>query len=100
MDDALFVYEIVDPHRPGVRQIGLGGMATTAEIRTDERPDAPVIRNEGIREEKAVGRARLVERIGAFIGTVNLVVDDGDGRLHGALVDLADDAPESFRATD
>ncbi|HUH13610.1 MAG TPA: DUF1015 family protein [Longimicrobiales bacterium] len=100
VNDVLFVYEIDDPHRPGVRQVGLGGMAATADIRTGERPDGPVIRNEGIREEKAEGRARLVERIGAFIGTVNLVVDDDAGRLHAALLEHADAAPESFRATD
>lgn len=100
VEDALFVYEIVDPSRPGVRQIGVGGMAATDEIRTGARPDAPVIRNEGIREEKAAGRARLVERIGAFIGTVNLVVDDDAGALHRTLEALADAGPETFRATD
>lgn len=100
VDDVLYVYEIVDPHRVGIRQIGLGGMAATAEIRTGDRPEAPVIRNEGIREEKAVGRARLVERIGAFIGTVNLVVDDDARKLQGALQALADSTPESYRATD
>ena len=34
VEDALFLYEIVDPARPGVRQIGLGGMVPTDDIRT------------------------------------------------------------------
>ena len=33
-DDVLFLYEVVSPRRPDVRQIGLGGVAGTAEIRT------------------------------------------------------------------
>lgn len=94
----LYVYEIQDPQRPKVRQIGLGGMAPTAEIRTDDRPDGRIVRNEGIREEKARGRARLVERTGAFIGTVNLVVEDRGDRLQRALEAHADARPEDFRA--
>jgi len=98
--DVLFVYEIDDPRRPGVRQIGLGGMASTREIRTEARPEGTVIRNEGIREEKARGRARLVGRTGAFVGTVNLAVEDAEGRFAGALKAYADRTPEAYRATD
>jgi len=87
---ALYVYEIEDPRRPGVRQIGLGGLARTAEIRTERTPDAPIIRNEGIRESKARGRARLIEVTRAIIGTVNHAVPDEDGTLAGALERLAD----------
>ncbi len=86
----LFVYEILDPRRPGVRQIGLGGLARTADIRTRRMPDAPIIRNEGIRESKARGRARLIEATRAIIGTVNHAVPDTDGTLAAQLERLAD----------
>ena len=59
--DILWVYEIVSPRQPQLRQIGLGGFARTADIRTDETPDGTIIRNEGIRPAKAAGRARLVD---------------------------------------
>ena len=56
VEDALFLYEIADPLRPAVRQIGLGGMAPTKDIRTDATPEGVIIRNEGIRDKKAKGR--------------------------------------------
>lgn len=87
---ALFVYEIRDPRRPDVRQIGLGGLARTADIRTERAPEAPIIRNEGIREAKARGRARLIEATRAIIGTVNNAVPDEDGSFAAALERLAD----------
>lgn len=98
--DVLFVYEIVDPRRPGVRQIGLGGMVSTDEIRTEERPEGTIVRNEGIREEKARGRARLVEATNSFIGTVNLAVEDRDDALQSTLEAHADSRSEDYRATD
>jgi uncharacterized protein (DUF1015 family) len=91
----LFVYEIAGPARPGVRQIGLGGFARTDQIRTPERPAAPIIRNEGIREGKARGRARLIEATGAIVGMVNNAVPDADGRFAEAL-----DAHADARAPD
>ncbi len=94
------LYEIVDPERPSVRQIGLGGIAPTRQIRTDENPDGGVVRNEGIREEKARGRARLVEATRGIIGTVNLAVEDQVGDFARTLEDVADRRPEDFRATD
>ncbi len=96
----LFVYEIQDPQRPGVRQIGLGGMAATDQIRTDENPDGTIVRNEGIRQEKARGRARLIEATHAFIGTVNLSVEDRTGRFSDALEEYADGREEDYGATD
>lgn len=54
--DLLYVYRIDDPARPGIAQIGLGGMARIDEIRTEANPAAPIIRNEGVREPKARGR--------------------------------------------
>jgi len=97
---ALFVYEIRDPRRPQARQIGLGGLARTAEIRTAGAPDAPIIRNEGIREAKARGRARLIEATRAIIGTVNLAVPDADGGLAAALERYADDRAPDLETTD
>ncbi len=92
----LFVYEILDPRRSGVRQIGLGGMARTSEIRTEATPDGPIIRNEGVREPKARGRARLIEATRAFIGTVNNAVPDRSGRVALALEAYADARPPDF----
>ena len=90
VERTLFVYEITDPRRPEVRQIGLGGMARTAEIRTEAVPDGPIIRNEGVRPLKARGRARLIEATQAIIGTVNNAVPDRTGALVEALERHAD----------
>ena len=85
----LYVYRIGDPNRAGVDQIGLGGMARIREIRTAATPTAPIIRNEGVREPKARGRARLIEAASAFIGTVNCAVPDASGEFARALEHLA-----------
>lgn len=98
VEDLLFVYEIADPSRPGVRQIGLGGMARTDEIRTPFTPEGPIIRNEGIREEKARGRASLIEATHAVIGTVNNAAPDEHGRLARALESYADAHPPDLEA--
>ena len=92
----LYIYEIVDPQRPGVRQIGLGGLARTAEIRTEAAPDGPIIRNEGVRPPKARGRARLIEATGAIIGTVNNAVPDASGAFAAALERHADETAADF----
>ncbi|MDX1568128.1 MAG: DUF1015 family protein, partial [Longimicrobiales bacterium] len=98
-EDVLFVYEIQDPHRDGARQLGLGGMAATREIRTAENPEGTIVRNEGIREEKAEGRARLIRATDAFIGTVNLTVEDEEERFVEVLEAYADAHAEDYRAT-
>jgi len=95
----LFVYEIQDPSRPEIRQIGLGGMARTSEIRTDATPDGSIIRNEGVREPKARGRADLIEASNAIIGTVNNAVADETGKLPAALEAHADRREPDFRVT-
>lgn len=100
VEDAVYVYEITTPARPLVRQIGLGGMARTSEIRTPFTPEGPIIRNEGIREEKALGRARLIEATNAIIGTVNLAVPDEEGRLTRALEAHADANQPDFETDD
>ncbi len=100
VEDTLFVYEIVDPGRPGIRQIGLGGMARTDEIRTEARPKGTIVRNEGVREEKARGRARLIQATDAFVGTVNHAVEDGEGDLEDALLAWADASAPDFEAGD
>lgn len=96
----LWVYEIVDNRRPGIRQLGLGCAAATSEIRTEHSPDGVVIRNEGIREAKARGRADLIARTGAYIGTVNNAVQDLDGAVGAALEKYADSRPADYEATD
>ena len=98
--DLLYVYRIDDPTRPGIDQIGLGGMARIDEIRTDASPAAPIIRNEGVREPKARGRAQLIEATSAFIGTVNCAVPDASGAFARALERLASDRAPDHGADD
>jgi uncharacterized protein (DUF1015 family) len=98
--EILWVYEITRPGHEDSPQIGLGGLGLTKEIRTPENPDGTVIRNEGIREEKARGRATLTQVTHADMGTVNLAVDDADGRFHSALRAHADATGPSFETHD
>jgi uncharacterized protein (DUF1015 family) len=98
--DILWVYEIEDPTRPGVRQIGLGGMARTDEIRTDATPNGTIIRNEGVRPPKARGRAELIEATNAIIGMVNNAVDDASGAFQSRLEALADATEPDLEVTD
>jgi uncharacterized protein (DUF1015 family) len=100
VEDVLWVYEILDPARPGVRQIGVGGMGLLEEIRTPATPRGSIIRNEGIREAKSRGRADLIKATGAIIGTVNNAVDDREGHLAAALEALADRRPPDYEVTD
>ncbi|WP_166830856.1 DUF1015 family protein [Thalassoroseus pseudoceratinae] len=100
VENVLWVYEIVDPRRPSVRQMGLGGAAKTADIRTDESPDGTVIRNEGIREEKARGRANLISKTKSYVGVVNNTVEDESGHLITALEEYADGRECDFQADD
>ena len=85
VDNLLWVYEITSPKRPGQPQLGVGGYAASEEIRTDETPNGTIIRNEGIRPEKAQGRANLIEATDSYIGTVNLAVKDDSGELLSTL---------------
>lgn len=98
--NVLWVYELRGLERSSKRQIGLGGMARTAEIRTPDNAAGSIIRNEGIRESKARGRARLTQATLADLGTVNLAVDDARGALRSALETHADRSPPSFETTD
>ncbi len=98
--DVLWVYEITRPEHPATPQIGLGGMALTSEIRTPGNPGGSIIRNEGIRESKAQGRARLTAATRADMGTVNLAVDDESGQFQAALEHHARATSPSFEATD
>jgi len=100
MKDILYVYEITGPQNPDVRQIGLGCMARIDEIRTEENPDGPIIRNEGIRRPKAQGRADLIKASGAIIGTVNNAVPDETGMLARQLELYADMHPSASRVQD
>ena len=98
--DVLCVYEIEDPTRPGVRQIGLAGLARTDEIRTEATPEGTIIRNEGIREPKARGRANLIEATGAIVDMVNNAVDDASGDFQRYLEAHADRVAPDFETLD
>jgi len=100
VEDALWIYEITSPARPGIRQIGLGCMAATAQIRTAETPEGTIIRNEGIREKKAAGRAKLIQATQSYIGVVNNAFEDHDGATTAALEALADARPADFTVID
>jgi uncharacterized protein (DUF1015 family) len=99
LEDVLWVYEIARPgHEP--RQIGLGGMARIGEIRTAKTPDGVIIRNEGVREPKARGRAELIEKTRAYVGVVNNTVEDQEDRLLGALREYAENRATNFAVED
>lgn len=100
VENALWIYEIVSPNRPGIRQIGLGCMVDTAEIRTEETPNGTIIRNEGIREKKAEGRAKLVDATQSYIGVVNNTFVDTGNLASKALEAIADNRPPDFECTD
>lgn len=100
-EDVVWIYELADPRRKGApRQIGLGGMARVDEIRTADNPKGTIIRNEGIYEKKARGRADLIVATDAIIGTVNNAVDDADGTLAKAMLTHADGRKPDFEMTD
>ena len=98
LEDVLFVYAITSDHGDHYRQIGLGGFAKTSEIRTDETPEGCIIRNEGIRPEKAEGRAKLIEATRSYIGIVNCVVPDESGEMLRALEEFADVDGHAYHA--
>jgi len=100
IEHALWVYQITSPRQPSLRQIGLGGLARSREILTESTPDGVIIRNEGVREYKARGRADLIEHTQALIGTVNNAVDDEDGSFTAALEQYADARPSDLRTED
>lgn len=99
-NNILWVYEIKDLKRPGVRQIGLGGMMETGQIRTDQNPGGTIIRNEGVHDHKVRGRVLLVERTQSMIGTVNLAIEDTSGQIATVLESYADARPCDYSSTD
>jgi uncharacterized protein (DUF1015 family) len=100
LNDVLWVYEIISLKRPMKPQLGLGGCGHTSQIRTDDRPDGVIIRNEGIHPDKAAGRARLLEAIQADTGFVNLAVRDETSRLLHALQEVARSRDCDFATND
>jgi uncharacterized protein (DUF1015 family) len=96
----LWVYEITSPKRPLTPQLGVGGFGLTSEIRTEATPQGSIIRNEGIRPEKAEGRAQLLKATHADFGTVNLAVRDQQGRLLQALTEVTTSRPCDFETLD
>jgi len=100
VSNVLWVYEIVDRRRPQTAQVGLGGNAVTAEIRTETNPQGSVIRNEGIREPKARGRADLIQHTRCCVGIVNLAVEDPAGTLQQALDTVIHSRECDYQAVD
>lgn len=100
VENLLWVYEITSPKRPEAPQLGVGGYASPHEIRTERTPDGCIIRNEGIRPEKAEGRANLIKATNTYIGTVNLAVKDSSGNLQGELERVSTERPCDYEATD
>lgn len=96
--NVMLLYEIVDPRRPATRQIGLGGLAPSRDIRTDATPCGTIIRNEGVRAKKARGRADLIQATRAIIGTVNNTVEDVNGSYYRALEGCAERRGPDFTA--
>lgn len=100
LNNLLWVYEITSPKRPHAPQLGIGGNGSTSEIRTEQNPTGTIIRNEGIRPEKAQGRADLLEAISADTGFVNLAVQDRSGQLLSALEAVASARPSDLEVLD
>lgn len=100
VENLLWIYEITSPKRPDKPQLGVGGSAATAEIRTPENPVGSIIRNEGIRPEKAEGRANLIQAIHADTGFVNLALPDKSGHLLSRLETMAGSRNCDFEAVD
>jgi uncharacterized protein (DUF1015 family) len=98
--DVLFVVGIDDPRRPGVHQVGLGGLALTREIRGDATPRGVLVRNEGIREEKARGRAELIAHTQALTDCVNMAVEDVSGAFAAALAAITGARGADFHVID
>ena len=93
-ENFLWLYEIGDPERPETRQIGLGGMAATSEV------GASIRCTEEVRPTKVQERAALIRATGAFVGVVNVAVEDATNQLEQALVTLADESPARFSCKD
>lgn len=98
--NVLWVYEITSPKRPHAPQLGVGGFGLTAEIRTEKTPAGSIIRNEGIRPEKAEGRAQLLKATQADFGTVNLAVRDRQGKLLQTLTAITQSRSCDFETLD
>jgi uncharacterized protein (DUF1015 family) len=78
----------------------LGGAAQTTELRTEQTPTGSVIRNAGIREDKAQGRANLIETTHSYLGCVNNTIEDASGTIALALEQFADAKASDYEATD
>ena len=99
-EQILVIYKITEARRPEHSQIGLAGMALSSEIRTEQNPLGVIIRNEGIREKKVQGRAKLIEQTSSYVGVVNNAVDDASGALSNALDSYASDRSCDYFARD
>ncbi len=99
VSDVLFLYEIQDPDRPGVRQVGLGGFVPASGIVGDANPDGFIVRNEGVRPKKAQDRANLIAATSSVVGGVNMAVEDGEDRFRAGVTEAMDRRPCDFEAT-
>ncbi len=98
--DLLWVYELRDANQRKVRQVGLGGMVPTSQIRSPSNPKGAIVRNEEIVESKARGRSDLIRWTRAIVGTVNLAVEDAEGALRDKLTSVADRRQPDLAITD
>jgi uncharacterized protein (DUF1015 family) len=99
-ESILWVYEIKDPNRPNIRQIGLGGFVDTGEVRTDQNPQGSIVRNEGVNQKKVDGRVALISKTKSYIGMVNLSVEDSENLIQNELQTYADACPSDYEAMD
>ncbi|MCA8960477.1 MAG: DUF1015 domain-containing protein [Planctomycetes bacterium] len=95
--DSVWVYSI---EKNGRTQTGLLCMALTGEIRTEANPAGCIVRNEGIRESKARGRADLIQATKSFIGAVNNAIEDTTGRVAAELREVTSSRDCDFAVKD
>jgi len=96
--NVLYIYEICGKAADSIRQIGIGGYAKTAEIRTED--EGVILRNEQVMMDKVKGRMNLIEATNATIGVVNCAVEDNSGELLKALEVYADSLDCNYQVTD
>ncbi len=97
VENAMTVYSI---KKGGAAQVGLCCMARIDQIRTADNPGGTIIRNEGIREPKARGRADLIQATKSFVGAVNNAVEDVSGNFSKALIAVASARPCDYSVVD
>ncbi len=105
IENFFFVYRIQvvagKATNPNPDQIGLGGMANTSLIADPvTNPNGRIIRNEAIFAHKAEGRSKLIDKLKAVIGIVNLITPDPDKKLEKHLRQLIANRKPDIASTD